>query len=91
VAVLARPAGAGGKRGRGPSTRRPVAGWASLTPAELRVVELASEGLTNPQIAGRLFISRYTVATHLAHVFAKLGLSSRVELAAAVARRGDDL
>jgi DNA-binding CsgD family transcriptional regulator len=91
VAALVRPTGAGGKRGRGPSTRRPVAGWASLTPAELRVVELASEGLTNPQIAGRLFISRYTVATHLAHVFAKLGLSSRVELAAAVARRGDDL
>jgi DNA-binding CsgD family transcriptional regulator len=53
------------------------------------VVRLAVEGLTNPQIGDRLFISRRTVQTHLSHVFTKLGISSRVELAAEAARRGD--
>jgi DNA-binding CsgD family transcriptional regulator len=62
-------------------------GWESLTDAERRVVELAAEGLTNPQIGERLFISRRTAQTHLGHVFAKLGISSRVELAAEVTRR----
>jgi DNA-binding CsgD family transcriptional regulator len=71
---------------RGPR-KRPTVGWASLTPSERRVVDLAVEGLTNAQIAERLFISHRTVQTHLTHVFAKLRLSSRAELAAAVARR----
>jgi DNA-binding CsgD family transcriptional regulator len=48
---------------------------------------LASQGLTNPEIGGRPFISRRTVATHLSHIFRKLGISSRVELAAAAQRR----
>lgn len=61
---------------------RPPSGWASLTPAELRVVELVAEGLTNPEIGERLFISRRTVQVHLSHVFAKLGVGSRTELAA---------
>lgn len=60
---------------------RPVSGWSSLTPSELRVVELVVEGLTTPRIAERLFISRHTVDTHLKHVFVKLGVRSRVELA----------
>jgi DNA-binding NarL/FixJ family response regulator len=42
---------------------------------------LAVEGLTNPQIGERLFVSRRTVQTHLSHIFAKLGIASRVELA----------
>lgn len=66
---------------------RATVGWEALTDAERRVVELAAEGLTNPQIGERLFISRRTAQTHLAHVFAKLGIASRVELAAEVARR----
>jgi DNA-binding NarL/FixJ family response regulator len=50
-------------------------------------VELVAEGLTNPQIGERLYVSRRTVKTHLAHVFAKLGVSSRTQLAAQAARR----
>ena len=74
------------ERGRG-SRKRPLRGWDSLSPAELRVVELVTEGLTNPQIGERLFISRRTVQAHLAHVFAKLGVSTRAELAAQATRR----
>jgi DNA-binding NarL/FixJ family response regulator len=50
------------------------------------VVDLAAEGLTNRQIALRLSVSRRTVETHLSHVFGKLGLASRVELATAAIR-----
>ncbi|WP_433197780.1 helix-turn-helix transcriptional regulator [Nocardia sp. CA-107356] len=60
---------------------RPDSGWESLTPTERSVVELAVSGLTNPEIAARLFISRGTVKTHLAHVYAKLGIGNRTELA----------
>jgi pimeloyl-ACP methyl ester carboxylesterase/DNA-binding CsgD family transcriptional regulator len=67
---------------------RPALGWPSLTEAELTVVRLAAEGLTNAQIADRLFLSRYTVETHLKHVFAKLGVESRAELAALASRHG---
>lgn len=62
-------------------------GWDSLTNAELRVVGLVKEGLTNPQIAQRLFVSAQTVKTHMKNVFRKLGVSSRAELAALAARR----
>ncbi|MBW4721484.1 AAA family ATPase [Saccharothrix obliqua] len=60
--------------------RRPATGWDSLTESELRVVRLVAEGLTNRETAGRLFLSPHTVDSHLRHAFAKLGLSSRVEL-----------
>jgi DNA-binding CsgD family transcriptional regulator len=76
------------RRGRG-QRRRPSAGWASLTPTEKQVVKLVVEGLSNPQIGQRLFISRGTVKTHLAHVFAKLGVSTRAELAVAATRHDD--
>lgn len=73
----------------GPRTAhsRAQTGWDSLTSTERAVVDLAAEGLTNPQIGERLFVSRRTVQTHLGHVFAKLELSSRTELAVAVTRR----
>ena len=74
------------QRARG-ERRRPSHGWASLTPTEAQVVNLVVEGLTNPQIADRLLMGRATVKTHLQHVFAKLGVSSRTELAAQAARR----
>lgn len=64
-----------------------IFGWESLTEAELRVVGLAAEGLTNRMIAERLFVSKRTVATHLEHVFQKLGFSTRARLAAEAARR----
>jgi len=69
---------AGMRRG---SRSRPLTGWHSLTPTEQTVVALVAEGLTNPQIGNRLYISRRTVQTHLAHVFAKLDITSRAQLA----------
>jgi DNA-binding CsgD family transcriptional regulator len=68
--------------------RRPRTGWESLSEGELRVVRLVAEGRTNGDIAARLFITRDTVHTHVSHALRKLGLSSRVELAAQAARRG---
>lgn len=76
--------------GRKPAARRaprPKVGWDALTAAERDVVTLAAEGLTNRQIGERLFVSHRTVATHLSHVFEKLGVRSRVELAREAARR----
>ena len=69
------------QRGRG-ERKRPSSGWASLTPTELDVVRLVSEGLGNKDIAARLFVSHRTVQTHLTHVYTKLGLTSRVQLGA---------
>jgi DNA-binding CsgD family transcriptional regulator len=61
-------------------TGRPTAGWTSLTPSERQVVELAVEGLTNPRIAQKLFLSTNTVKTHLQRAYRKLGITSRAEL-----------
>jgi DNA-binding CsgD family transcriptional regulator/Tfp pilus assembly protein PilF len=73
------------QRGRG-ERKRPSTGWGSLTPAECDVVKLVAEGLTNKDVAGRLFISPRTVQSHLAHVFAKLGVTTRTQLAQEAAR-----
>jgi predicted ATPase/class 3 adenylate cyclase/DNA-binding CsgD family transcriptional regulator len=66
---------------------RPASGWESLTPTEREVVRLVSEGLPNKDIAARLFVSPRTVQTHLTHVYSKLGLRSRVQLAQEATRR----
>jgi predicted ATPase/class 3 adenylate cyclase/DNA-binding CsgD family transcriptional regulator len=68
--------------------KRPTSGWASLTPTERDVVRLVSEGLANNDIATRLFVSPRTVQTHLTHVYTKLGITSRVQLAQEAARHG---
>jgi DNA-binding CsgD family transcriptional regulator len=52
-----------------------------MTASELAVARLVAEGLTNRDVAERLFVSIHTVNSHLRHVFAKLDINSRVELA----------
>jgi DNA-binding CsgD family transcriptional regulator len=52
-----------------------------LTAAELRVAALVAEGRTNREVAAALFVTERTVASHLSHVYAKLGVRSRTELA----------
>lgn len=67
------------QRGRG-ERKRPASGWESLTPTERDVVRHAADGLGNKDIAERMFISPRTVQTHLTHAYAKLGLTSRIQL-----------
>lgn len=74
------------RRARG-ARKRPSSGWESLTPTELAVVRHAAAGLSNPEIAARMFIARGTVKVHLSHIYAKLGLRNRAEVAAEAIRR----
>jgi len=74
------------RRARG-TRKRPSGGWQSLTPTELEIVRHAAAGLTNPEIGERMFISRGTVKVHLSHIYAKLGLRNRSEVAAEAMRR----
>jgi DNA-binding CsgD family transcriptional regulator/predicted ATPase len=74
---------------------RPAAGgprsapaWPELTESEFVVVSLVAQGATNREVAERLYLSPYTVNSHLRHVFAKLGIRSRVELAHLATARG---
>jgi DNA-binding CsgD family transcriptional regulator len=66
--------------------QRPATGWDSLTPTEQRVAAFASEGLTSRQIGDRLYISSFTVGSHLRHIYQKLGINSRLQLAAETRR-----
>ena len=74
------------RRARG-TRKRPSGGWESLTPTELEIVRHTAAGLTNPEIAERMFVSRGTVKVHLSHIYAKLGLRNRSEVAAEATRR----
>jgi DNA-binding CsgD family transcriptional regulator len=87
VALSLGAAAAYASRARG-ERKRPSRGWASLTPTEVEVVGLAATGLTNAEIAGRLFISPATVKTHLEHIYAKIGVPNRAALAAEATARG---
>jgi DNA-binding CsgD family transcriptional regulator len=66
---------------------RPAFGWASLTDTEQQIVDLVAQGLSNRQVAGQMFLSMHTVAFHLRHIFWKLDVSSRVQLARLAAER----
>jgi len=77
--ALLRPLGV--RRGRRTGHVGLRTGLESLTPTEVKVGQLVAEGLSNPQIADRLFISRRTVQIHVSHILTKLGLHSRVEIA----------
>lgn len=61
--------------------RRPKTGWAALTPAEARVADLVAQGLTNHDIARRLFLSHRTVQSHVSRVLAKLDVPTRSGIA----------
>jgi DNA-binding CsgD family transcriptional regulator/tetratricopeptide (TPR) repeat protein len=69
------------RRGPRVSHRKARTGWASLTPTEIKIAGLVEEGLSNPEIAGRLMVSRRTVATHVSSILTKLGVHSRTEIA----------
>jgi pimeloyl-ACP methyl ester carboxylesterase/DNA-binding CsgD family transcriptional regulator len=69
------------------SRRRPAAGWESLTEAEMDVVRLVTAGMTNRQIAERLYLSPRTIQTHVSHIMRKLGIARRSEIAAETSRR----
>lgn len=68
-------------------TNRPDFGWASLTDTERRIADLVAQGLSNREVASQLFLSSHTVAFHLRHIFWKLDISSRVQLARMVAEQ----
>jgi DNA-binding NarL/FixJ family response regulator len=67
---------------------RSAPAWPELTESEFAVVTVVAQGATNREVAERLYLSAYTVNSHLRHVFAKLGIRSRVELARLAAERG---
>ncbi len=68
------------RRARRSYRERPATGWAALTPTEVKVAHLVARGLSNPDIAAELLLSRNTVQTHVSHILAKLGARSRVEI-----------
>jgi DNA-binding CsgD family transcriptional regulator len=74
-------------RGLGVRLPREQHGAGVLSPREIEVADLVAEGLSNPAIARRLYLSRPTVASHVAHILTKLGFSSRAQIAAWAAQR----
>jgi DNA-binding CsgD family transcriptional regulator/tetratricopeptide (TPR) repeat protein len=79
--------GHGIRRGPHSKHRRAHSGWDSLTPTEIKVAAFVEEGLSNPEIAARLLLSRRTVATHVSHILKKLGVNSRTDIAREAALR----
>ena len=69
---------------------RPAFGWDSLTDTERRVADLVAQGLSNRQVANRVFLSTHTVAFHLRHIFWKLSITSRVQLARIAAEQATE-
>jgi DNA-binding NarL/FixJ family response regulator len=77
----------GMRRGPRAKHRQARSGWDSLTPTETKVAALVETGLSNPEIAAQLFLSRRTVATHVSHILKKLDVHSRIDIAREAALR----
>jgi DNA-binding CsgD family transcriptional regulator len=75
------------RRGPHAKHRQAQSGWDSLTPTETKIAALVEEGLSNPEIAARLLLSRRTVATHVSHILKKLDVHSRTDIAREAALR----
>jgi DNA-binding CsgD family transcriptional regulator len=69
------------RRGPHAKHRRAQSGWESLTATEVKIAAFVEEGLSNPEIAARLLLSRRTVATHVSHILKKLNVNSRIDIA----------
>jgi DNA-binding CsgD family transcriptional regulator len=69
------------RRGPHAKHRRARSGWDSLTATEIKIAAFVQEGLSNPEIAARLLLSRRTVATHVSHILKKLDVHSRTDIA----------
>jgi DNA-binding CsgD family transcriptional regulator len=78
---------AGIRRGPRVAHRKASHGWESLTPTESTIAALVVEGMTNRQIATKLFLSPRTVGTHVSHILTKLGVNSRTDIAREATRR----
>jgi DNA-binding CsgD family transcriptional regulator/tetratricopeptide (TPR) repeat protein len=75
------------RRGPHAKHRQARSGWDSLTPTETKIAAFVEEGLSNPEIAARLLLSRRTVATHVSHILKKLDVHSRTDIAREAALR----
>jgi DNA-binding CsgD family transcriptional regulator len=75
------------RRGPHAKHRRAISGWDSLTPTETKIAALVQEGMSNPEIAAKLFLSPRTVATHVSHILKKLNVNSRIDIAREAALR----
>ena len=67
------------RRGPHAKHRRARSGWDSLTETEIKIATLVEEGMSNPEIAAKLLLSRRTVATHVSHILKKLDVNSRTD------------
>ncbi|MEA2971851.1 MAG: hypothetical protein QOG82_309 [Actinomycetota bacterium] len=85
--VRSRMRALGVRQGSREARKRASTGWEALTRGERAVVELVAEGLSNPEVAERLFLSRHTVKRHLSNAMIKLGVASRMELFRPTARQ----
>lgn len=78
-----------GVRCRTRPARRPQLGWSALTPSERKIADLVAAGMSNSEIAAKLYLSPRTVQTHVSSILGKLGAKSRVEVAVGLSRRAE--